>query len=66
MFECFQGLASFYRRLIRNFDTIMAPMTEVIKGTSFKWMPKAQLTFEEIKNKLTQALMLALPCFIRG
>ena len=44
----------------------MAPMTEVIKGTSFKWMPKAQLTFEEIKNKLTQALMLALPCFIRG
>jgi len=36
----------------------MAPMTEVIKGTSFQWNPKAQAAFEEIKLKLTQ-----LPCF---
>ena len=41
----------------------MAPITEVIKGSSFQWNPKAQAAFEGIKLKLTQALVLALPCF---
>ena len=56
----FHGLASFYRRFIRDFSTIVALMTKVLKGTSFKWTPKAQEAFEEIKKKLTQALVLAL------
>ena len=50
------GLASSYKRFIRNFSTIIALMTEVIKGKSFKWTPKSQIAFEEIKTKLTQAL----------
>jgi len=58
----FYGLASFYRRLISNF-TIMAPMTEVIKGTSFQWSPKTQSAFEEVKMRLPQAPVLALPSF---
>ena len=59
----FHGLSSFYRRFIRNFSTITAPVTEVIKGTSFRWTPKAQSAFEEVKLKLTQAPVLALSCF---
>jgi len=30
-------------------------MTEVLKQALFKWNPKAQQAFEEIKKKLTQA-----------
>ena len=59
----FHRLASFYRRFIRNFSSIMAPMTEVIKGSFFQWNPKAQAAFEEIKLKLTQVPVLALTCF---
>jgi len=40
----------------------MAPMIEVIKGTSFRWNRKAQSAFKEIKDKLTKAPVLALPC----
>jgi len=38
-------------------------MTEVIKGTTFKWSPKAQEAFDTIKSKPTQGPGLALPCF---
>jgi len=41
----------------------MVLITEVIKKTSFRWNPEAQSIFEEIKEKLTKAPVLALPCF---
>ena len=62
----FHGLASFYRRFIKNFSTIVASITEVIKGTSFRWNLKAQSAFDEIKDKLTKASVLALPCFSKN
>jgi len=59
----FHGLASFYRWFIRDFSTIMASMTKMIKGSSFHWTSRAQEAFQEVKTKLTQAPVLALPCF---
>jgi len=48
---------------VKDFSTIAAPMTEVLKGKAFEWNDKANLAFEEIKAWLSQAPVLALPNF---
>ncbi|GKV03596.1 hypothetical protein SLEP1_g15871 [Rubroshorea leprosula] len=59
----FHGLASFYRRFIKNFSSIVAPITYSLKGDKFSWSSKAQQSFEELKRKLTETFVLALPNF---
>ncbi|GKV53725.1 hypothetical protein SLEP1_g60242, partial [Rubroshorea leprosula] len=59
----FHGLASFYRRFIKNFSSIVAPITDSLKGDKFSWSGKAQQSFEELKRKLTETSILALPNF---
>ncbi|KAI3457182.1 hypothetical protein Pfo_013845 [Paulownia fortunei] len=51
----FHGLASFYRRFVRDFSSIAAPLIEVIKKNAFKL----------IKDKLTNAPLLVLPNFTK-
>ncbi|GKV26633.1 hypothetical protein SLEP1_g35898 [Rubroshorea leprosula] len=59
----FHGLASFYRRFIKNFSSIASLITDSIKGDKISWSDKAQKSFEGLKRKLTEAPVLALPNF---
>jgi hypothetical protein len=60
----FHGLASFYRRFVKNFSTLAAPLTEIVKkSVGFKWGSGQDRAFIEIKERLCGTPLLALPDF---
>ena len=60
----FIELACFYRRFVKDFNTIAAPMNELTKKeVHFKWADAQEKAFQELKDKLTTAPLLALPDF---
>ncbi|PKU77892.1 putative mitochondrial protein [Dendrobium catenatum] len=59
----FHGLANFYRRFIKGFSVIMAPITDVLRGSTFSWSSSQQESFENIKTALSHTPVMALPSF---
>ncbi|GJY62511.1 putative nucleotidyltransferase, ribonuclease H [Tanacetum coccineum] len=53
----------FLGRFIPNFSSIMAHLTDCMKGKSFVWTEEAELAFQVVKEKLTTAPILILPDF---
>jgi hypothetical protein len=63
----FHGLASFYRKFILNFSGISAPMMDTVKKIhkSFHWMEEAEKSFNLLKKRMTEQLILAFLDFSR-
>ncbi|GBG61704.1 hypothetical protein CBR_g23219 [Chara braunii] len=58
----FMGLASYYRKFVRNFSAVAAPLTNLTKkDTPFLWSLHCQLAFTRLKKALTRAPVLKLP-----
>ena len=63
----FHGLASFYRRFVKDFSTLAAPLNEIVKkNVGFKWGEKQEEPFASLKHKLTNAPILAMPNFAKS
>jgi hypothetical protein len=57
------GRYTFYRRFIRNFNTLIASITKGLKGREFQLSEEAETSFQLVKQKMTEAPVLALPDF---
>ena len=54
-------MAGYYRRFIEGFSKISRPMTKLLrKNIPFDWNEKCEQSFQELKEKLTTTLVLAV------
>jgi len=61
----FLGLASYYRKFIKNFVKIAAPLTNLLKKSAmtYEWEGACNEAFETLKGILVKAPVLKLPDF---
>ena len=58
------GLASYYRKFIRGFSSIVKPLNALLKkNTEYEWNDEAQIAFDELKGRLTTTPILRYPDF---
>ncbi|KAI2646312.1 Transposon Tf2-6 polyprotein [Labeo rohita] len=59
----FLGFSNFYRRFIRNFSTVAAPLSSMIKqgNNRLTWSPSAIQAYDELRQKFTTAPILHHP-----
>ncbi|KAA0039055.1 reverse transcriptase [Cucumis melo var. makuwa] len=58
----FLGLASYYRRFVKNFSHIATPLTQLTrKGAPFVWSKACEDNFQNLKQRLVTAPVLTVP-----
>src|SRR5258708_4929797 len=58
----FLGLAGYYRRFVKDFSKIAAPLTDLLhKNTPFDWTDKQESAFRQLKHAVSSAPVLIVP-----
>ncbi|KAI5087008.1 hypothetical protein C0J45_24433, partial [Silurus meridionalis] len=59
----FLGFANFYRRFIRGFNLISAPLVSLLrsKAKTLSWPPEAQRAFEKLRKMFCASRLLRHP-----
>jgi hypothetical protein len=61
----FLGLAGYYHKFIRDFGSIAAPLTRLLRKEAFAWMPEAAEAFAALKRALSTGPVLQMLDFSR-
>ena len=62
----FLGFANFYRRFIRNFSSIVSPLTQLTSiKRPFHWSAEAELAFQTLKDRFSTAPILCVVVTLR-
>lgn len=59
----FIGLTGYYRKFFKDYATIVAPLTDLLRKDKFNWDSTASVAFEALKNAMVSAPVLQLPNF---
>lgn len=59
----FLGPIRYYRRFVKHYGTLVAPLTQLLKLEASKWSIEAQEHFMKLQNAMMTLLVLTLPDF---
>jgi hypothetical protein len=61
----FLGLIGYYRKFVKNYGRIVAPLMKLLKKDAFSWTLEVAKAFEYLKQVMCIALVLATPEFTK-
>jgi hypothetical protein len=59
----FLGICNYYKRFVKGFSQLCAPLTDLTRKGAFKWSIQAQSTFDKMKKVMNTCPVLSLPDF---